>query len=707
MAKKIDKRYLSDKLPAEERAKILISNMTIREKISQMLNFSPPIPRLGIHEHNWWNECLHGVARAGKATVFPQAIGMAASFDDKLMNKVAVAISDEARAKHHDGARRGNRGIYFGLTYWTPNINIFRDPRWGRGQETYGEDPHLTEKMGVAFVKGLQGNDKKYLKLVATAKHFAVHSGPEKLRHVFDAVISKRDFRETYLRAFKKLVQEAKVESVMGAYNRLFGEPCCGSETLLQKILREEWGFKGYVVSDCWALKDFHTTHNVTKTPEETCALALKNGCDLECGDLYPNLLGAYQSGLVTEEDIDRALIRLFTARIKLGMFDPENKVPFSKIPISKVNCKEHVALSRKMACESIVMLKNNGILPLDKKTIKNIAVIGPNALNPMAMLGNYNGFSPNISTVLEGILDKADPGTQVAYHFGCELKGTKPTSLKPDGSIDVIPIKDLDAIIAVVGYTAEIEGEEGCTEFGEGDRVSYGLPGQQQNLLEVLKQTGRPLIVVVLSGSPVDLNWAKENADAIIFGWYPGEQGGNAIADVLFGDYNPAGRLPITFPKSYEQLPEFTDYNMAGRTYRFMEKEPLYYFGYGLSYTKFSYSGIRLSKKKIKAGEKVKVQATVKNCGKLAGDEVVQLYVSALDANVPVPKLHLEGFSRITLKPGQSKNVEFELNNEALQSFDDDGNPFIAKGRYRISIGGGQPCDKNMPSVSCELLVV
>lgn len=687
---KINKRYLDTTLPFEQRATILVGNMTLREKISQMLNAAPPIPRLGIPSHDWWNECLHGVARAGKATVFPQAIGMAASFDTELMFKVATAISDEARAKHHEAARLGNRGIYFGLTFWTPNINIFRDPRWGRGQETYGEDPYLTARMGVSFVKGLQGNNKKYLKLVATAKHYAVHSGPEKDRHVFNAVVSERDLRETYLPAFKALVKEAGVHSVMGAYNRTLGEPCCGSARLLQKILREEWGFNGYVVSDCWALNDFHVNHKVTATPEETAALALKNGCDIECGQLYGALLAACQNGLVQEADIDRALHRLFAARFKLGMFDPEGKVPYAKIRPEVVNCGKHRKLARRMACESMVLLKNNGILPL-RKELRSIAVVGPVAMNPMALLGNYTGFAPQMTSILEGVLGKVSPGTQVAYHKGCDLTGGNPTRLNPKDGIDVIPFKDMDAIIAAVGYTAELEGEEGCTE-AEGDRGRYGLPGHQQHLIEVLRQIGKPLILVVTAGSPVDLNWAAEHADAILLAWYPGEEGGNAVADVLFGDYNPAGRLPITFVKSYDQIPEFADYNMAGRTYRFMKEAPLYPFGYGLSYTTFAYSNLRLSRKSAGLNEDVTVSVDVRNTGKRDGDEVVQLYVSAQDASVPVPIRHIEGVKRVHLKAGRRTTVRFTLRAAQRVAYAEDGTPLMEPGCHKISVGGGQP---------------
>jgi beta-glucosidase len=683
-------QHLDTRLPVAARVASLIAQMTLREKISQMLNAAPPIPRLGIPAHNWWNECLHGVARAGKATVFPQAIGMAAAFNPDLLFTVASAISDEARAKHHQAVRFGNYGIYFGLTFWTPNVNIFRDPRWGRGQETYGEDPYLTARMGVAFVKGLQGNHRNYLKLVATAKHFAVHSGPEKDRHVFNAVVSGRDFRETYLPAFQALVQEAGVQSVMGAYNRTYGEPCCGSALLLQKILREEWGFDGYVVSDCWALNDFHTHHKVTATPEETAALALKNGCDIECGQLYGALLAACQQGLVQEADIDRALQRLFTARFKLGMFDPAEQVPYAQIRPEVVNCGKHKKLARRMACESLVLLKNNGILPLGKE-LRNIAVVGPTAMNPVALLGNYTGFAPQMTSILEGILGKVAPGTQVAYHKGCEVTGGNPTRLNPKDGVDVLPAKDIDVIIAAVGYTAELEGEEGCTE-GDGDRGRYGLPGHQQQLIELLHQMGKPLILVVTAGSPVDLTWAAEHADAILLAWYPGEEGGNAVADVLFGDYNPAGRLPITFVKSYDQLPDFSDYNMAGRTYRFMQETPLYPFGYGLSYTTFAYSNLRLSRKVIGVDEAVTVSVDVRNSGKRDGDEVVQFYVSAQEASVPVPVRHLEGFKRVHLKAGAKTTVCFTLRPAQRVAYAEDGSALMEPGRYQVSVGGGQP---------------
>jgi beta-glucosidase len=696
-------KHLDPSLSIEERVDYLASQLTLREKVAQMLHGAPPVPRMQIPAYNWWNECLHGVARAGRATVFPQAIGMAASFDVPLMGKVAVAISDEARAKHHDALRLDNHGMYFGLTYWSPNINIFRDPRWGRGQETYGEDPYLTASMGVAFVKGLQGNDRKYLKLVATAKHFAVHSGPESLRHSFDAVVSKRDLRETYLPAFRALVREAKVYSVMGAYNRTNGEPCCGSPALLQKILREEWGFRGYVVSDCWALKDFHEGHKVTKTPQETVAMALRNGCDVNCGNLYSELVKAVEEGLATEADVDRAFKRLFTARMKLGMFDPPARVPFAKIKPSVVGCAKHRQLSLQMARESIVLLENkNATLPL-RKDLRSLAVIGPNAMDMTVLLGNYNGYAPAMSSVAEGILGKVSPGTQTYIGKGCELTGDKPLWY---GECSLLAMKDSDAVVAVVGYTAEIEGEEGCVPGAEGDRSAYGLPGRQMELLQKARENAKKLVVVVMAGSPVDLAWIRANADAVIFSWYPGEAGGIAVADVLFGDYNPAGRLPITFPTSYDQIPAFTEYAMKGRTYRFMDQAPLYRFGYGLSYTTFKYGKIRLGRRSIKAGEAVTVSAEVTNAGKAAGDEVVQLYVSDVQASVPVPRLHLEGFARVSLKPGQKKVVTFGLTPEQLSAYDDDGRPFVEPGVFRISIGGGQPDDPASKAVTATLTV-
>ena len=673
--------------------------MTLAEKISQVMHQSPAILRLGIPEYNWWNECLHGTARAGKATVFPQAIGMAASFDADLLFRVAMAISDEARAKHHKAVRLGNRAQFFGLNFWSPNLNLFRDPRWGRGQETYGEDPYLAGRLGVAFIKGLQGNHSKYRKLDATAKHFAVHSGPEPLRHGFNAVVSPRDLRETYLPHFQAAMQEGKVAAVMGAYNRTNGEPCCASPTLLQKILREEWAFDGYVVSDCGAIDDFHVHHKVTRTAAESAALAVKSGCDLNCGCTYCKLEEAVMLGLLTGEDLNRALRRLLTTRFKLGMFDPEKNVPWSKLSPEIVNCGAHRKLARRMAQESLVLLKNNGVLPL-RKNLRHILVVGPNAMDQAVLMGNYNGVAPQMQTVLEGILDKAGAGTQVQWAKGCELTGDRSPNFGELGLLTSYG-PPLDAVVAVLGYSAFLEGEEGTGDAG-GDRQTYGFPGRQREYLEHLKTLGKPLVLVVTAGSPVDLNWAEANADAIVMAWYPGEQGGGAVADVLFGDYNPAGRLPITFPKSYDQLPAFEDYAMKGRTYRFMEAEPLYRFGYGLSYTSFKYS--KLTIRATKSG--YDIRADVKNTGKLAGDEVVQLYLRDVEASVPVPRRHLEGFQRINLKPGQKKTVRFILQSEQLVCYDDNGKPLIEPGEFEISVGGGQSDDPHSGALTTTLTV-
>lgn len=694
-----DKKYLDPSLSFEERVDDLVSRMTLREKIAQMLHEAPPVPRLDIPRYNWWNECLHGVARAGRATVFPQTIGMAASFNIKLLKKVATAISDEARAKHHAALRIGNRGWYFGLTYWTPNINIFRDPRWGRGQETYGEDPYLTARMGVTFVKGLQGSHPKYLKLVATPKHYAVHSGPEPLRHEFDAVVGMRDLYETYLPAFKACVKEAGAYSVMGAYNRTNGEPCCGSHTLLQKILRDEWGFDGYVVSDCWAVKDFHVNHKVTKTAEESVAMAVKNGCDLNCGNIYPKLLEAVEQGLISGDDITKSVKRLFMARFKLGMFDPEEMVPFSKIKPEIVNCKKHRQLALQMARESVVLLKNeNNLLPL-KKDIKSITLVGPTGFTNDVLLGNYNGFAPQMTTILEGLTGAVSEGAQVQF-----------TSGNVDGELDW-NLQGADLIVAALGYNPSLEGEESGDEGvpdaeGGGDRVRIGLPGKQLELLKKLHATGKPVVLVLTGGSPIELNWAAENIPAILMAWYPGEQGGNAVADVLFGKYNPSGRLPLTFYKSLDQVPDFKDYNMKGRTYRFMTDEPLYRFGFGLSYTRFAYSNMRLSSASISKRGRVAVSVDVENTGDMAGDEVVQLYVSDLESSVPAPLVHLEGFQKIHLKPGEKTTVEFKLKSSQLAVYDDNGKPFVEPGEFKISVGGGQPGDRSVQSENVILTV-
>jgi beta-glucosidase len=677
--------YRDPSLPIETRVADLISRMTLKEKASQMVHPAADIPRLGVPEYNWWNECLHGVARAGIATVFPQAIGMAATWSTQLLHRVAIAISDEARAKHHEFARQGDRGIYKGLTFWSPNINIFRDPRWGRGHETYGEDPYLTGEMGVSFVKGLQGDDPKYLKLVATPKHYAVHSGPEADRHHFDAVVSEKDLRETYLPAFKKCVQEGKAASVMGAYNRTNGEPCCASKTLLQDILRDEWGFDGYVVSDCGAIKDIHANHKVTNTPQESAALAVKNGCELNCGSVFASLVAAVEEGLISEEEIDKALTRLFAARFRLGMFDPEEMVPYAQIPYEVNDCLEHRELALQTARESIVLLKNeNNLLPLSKN-LTAIAVTGPNADSLEILLGNYEGTPSKYVTPLEGIRNKVSSNMKVFYTPGCHLTGKS----KAGFSEAVSMAERSDVVIVVLGLSPGLEGEEGA---GEGDKTHLDLPGVQEDLLKAVHATGKPVILVLTNGSALAINWANEHIPAIVELWYSGEEGGTALADVLFGDYNPGGRLPVTFVKSLDQVPPFTDYSMEGRTYRYMQDEPLYPFGYGLSYTRFRYSNLNISKKEVSANENIEVRVNVENAGQYDGDEVVQLYVSNPDASEPKPIRSLQGFARIHLKVGEKKTVSFTLTPEQFAIVNEEGKFIVEPGEVQISVGGGQP---------------
>ena len=696
--------FRNTELPVEERVNDLIDRLSLGEKIGQICNEAPAIPRLDIPPHDYWNECLHGVGRAGRATVFPQAIGMAASFDKNLMHEVAMAISDEARAKHHQAQRQGNYRRYFGLTFWTPNVNLFRDPRWGRGQETYGEDPHLAARMGVAFIRGLQGDDPDYLKLVATPKHFAVHSGKESERHHFNARVSPRDLRESYLPHFRACVQEGKAYSVMGAYNRTNGEPCCGSKTLLRDILRDEWGFQGYVVSDCGAIADFHKHHEITDNAAESAAMALTHGCDLNCGETFQATLDAVRGGLIDEDVVDRALRRVMTARFKLGMFDPSEEVPYASIPTDVVGCEKHAGLSRQMARESIVLLKNEGdLLPLADDS-DQILVVGPNSDSRDALLANYNGYPAGYTTVLEGILRRVGAGTNVLHAEGCGLVDDSRDQLE----FIAEQARDSDVVIACMGLSRRFEGEEGDADLSEdqGDRSSLGLPGVQEELLKELHATGTPVVLVLMTGSAVAINWAEENLPAILTAWYPGQEGGHAVADVLFGDYNPSGRLPVTFPRNLDQLPPFRDYDMDGHTYRFMEEEPLYRFGYGLSYTTFEYTDLRLSQETISPDETVVVSATVTNVGGCPGEEVAQFYISDLDASVPVPLRHLEGIQRLRLAPEQSTTVAFEVRPEHLAAYDEDGRPFVEAGEFELSIGGGQPVDPASHSATGTLVV-
>ncbi len=832
--------FLDSSLPVSERVEILVSQMTLQEKVDQMVYAAKAIDRLQVPEYNWWNESLHGVARAGFATVFPQSITIAASWDKDLMYRVATAISDEARAKHHEFVRNGKRGIYQGLTFWSPNINIFRDPRWGRGHETYGEDPYLTGYMGAEFVKGLQGNDPTYLKVVATAKHYAVHSGPEPIRHEFNAVVSERDLRETYLPAFRTLVKDAGVYSVMCAYNQFSGFPCCASPEL-NSVLRDEWGFQGYVVSDCWAISDFYVFQGYSKDAAEASAVAVKNGTDLNCGSSYPHLMEAVEQGMISEEDIDVSVKRLFTARFKLGMFDTEEDVVYQRIPFSVNTSDKHKKLALEAAQKSIVLLKNErNTLPLSKD-IQRIAVVGPNADNWEALVGNYNGIAKDPVTVYEGLKNKLE-NTEILYAEGSHLaqgvsnlsvipeeflmtengeqgvtgeyfanaklegvpeftridkkidfywESEAPSSLLPDDDFSVrwtgylvpeisgyykigcwgMPTLDVwfegekilkhntehhafhhekeiwldagkkykfvyeysnwygdgdakfmwsvpdqnmlkkavdaansaDAVVLVLGLSQRLEGEEMPIKvdgFEGGDRTHLQLPETQRKLMKAIQETGKPVILVLLNGSALAVNWANENIDAIISAGYPGQEGGHAVADVLFGDYNPAGRLPVTYYKSVDQLPPFEDYNMANRTYKYFEGEPLYPFGYGLSYTSFSYSDLSLPGN-AKVGDYLKVTVRVTNTGKRAGEEVVQLYLKDEKASTPRPKYQLEGFQRVHLKPGEEKELVFELNPRQFSLIGDGEKRVIEEGDFTIFVGGGQPGMKMANSIS------
>jgi beta-glucosidase len=817
----------------QDRVDDLVSQMTLDEKISQMVHDAPAIERLGVPAYNWWNECLHGVGRAGVATVFPQAIGLAATWNPELMYRIATATSDEARAKHHEAARRGIREIYTGLTFWSPNINIFRDPRWGRGQETYGEDPYLTASMGVPFVKGLQGDDPRYLKLVATPKHYAAHSGPEFSRHHFDARVGQQDLWETYLLAFEACVREARAASVMGAYNRLNGEPCCASPTLLEKILRQEWGFDGYVVSDCGAILDIYEHHKVVRTAEEAAALAVQNGCELNCGEVYPALLDAVEQGLISEHSIDRAVTRLFTARFRLGMFDPPEQVPYAQIPYAVIDSPEHRALALRAARESIVLLKNeDNLLPL-RKDVESISVIGPIADDLQVLLGNYNGTPAEAVTPLEGIRKKLSPSTRLYYAQGCGIadgvpplqvipsahlrpvnananedgltaayydqpkfegepalsrvdravdfiwKDTSPLtgqwgdrfavrwtgflvpprsgvyklgvngfsayrlyldgdliaahqdihhpilqareveleagrfytirldyvnrSLDPqvklvwsvpgtDAVADAVAVaKKAEAVVVVLGLSPALEGEEmpvHVAGFAGGDRTDIKLPRPQEELLTQIGALGKPTVLVLLNGSALAVDWAAQHVPAIVEAWYPGQAGGEALADVLFGDYNPAGRLPVTFYRSMEDLPPFEDYRMEGRTYRYFRGEPLFPFGHGLSYTTFEFDNLRIDRAEVGVGGKVAISVDVTNTGDRAGDEVVQLYVRQRDATVPRPIKELKGFKRITLQLGERRTVIFALYANQLGLVDEETAFVIQPGAVEVMVG-------------------
>jgi beta-glucosidase len=673
--------YLDETLSFDARAADLIGRMTLEEKVSQMKDVAPAIPRLGIPAYNWWNEALHGVARSGLATVFPQAIGMAATWNAPLVFREATVISDEARAKYHEYLRHDSHQRYQGLTFWSPNINIFRDPRWGRGQETYGEDPFLSGQLAVPFVRGLQGDDPKYFKTVATVKHFAVHSGPEPERHHFDAVVSERDLHESYLPQFEAGIRDGGAYSLMCAYNRLDGAPACASDMLLKDILRGAWHFPGYVVSDCGAIDDIYLRHKVVATAAEAAALAVKSGTDLDCGRVYPNLVEAVARGLITEAEIDTSVKRLFLARFRLGMFDAPAHVRWASTPFDILDDSAHRALALQAARESMVLLKNAGrALPLSK-SLGTIAVIGPNADEPRVLLGNYNGEPSSIVTPLRGIRAAVSPATRVLYARGSDLAdGFPPAGLQPPSapatSADsleaeaVLAARQADVVIMVLGLTSRLEGEEmkiAIDGFRGGDRTSIDLPAPQRHLLQTITALGKPTVLVLLNGSALAVNWAHEHVPAIVEAWYPGQSGGTALADVLFGDYNPAGRLPVTFYRSVSDLPAFDEYAMAGRTYRFFTGTPLYAFGHGLSYTTFRYSKLRTGKapfgaKTFGTTDTLSIQVDVTNSGRRAGDEVVQLYVRHPSSKVSRPIRDLRGFARVTLKPGERRTVSLRV---------------------------------------------
>ena len=695
-------KYSNTSLDFETRASDLVLLMTLEEKISQLGDGAPAIPRLNIQEYHWWNECLHGVARAGTATVFPQAIGMAASFDTNTMWEVADIISDEARAKHHEAQRNKNYNIYNGLTFWSPNINIFRDPRWGRGHETYGEDPYLTGQMGMQFVKGLQGNDPKYFKVIATAKHFAVHNGPEPNRHSFNVLPSKRDLWETYLPAFKDLIVDAKVYSVMGAYNRVDGESASASWMLLSDILRKQWGFEGYVVSDCGAINDIFDSHKIVNTQEEAAALGIRRGCDLNCGSVYQRALKkAVSQGLIGIKEINLSVYRLMLARMKLGMFDPTELVPYAQIPFELNNSRAHDDMALKMAHKSMTLLKNNGILPLNKNLIKKIAVIGPNADNINALRGNYYGSASNPVTIINGIKAKAGTEIEVVYHKGVSLV----TSQNKDSLVlskEILKdIETADVALFVGGLDATWEGEEsnemrahnGEDGFLGGDRTKIELPEVQLNALKAMTKTGTPVVFVLLAGSAVSFNGLEQELEGLLAAWYPGQRGGDAVADVLFGEYNPAGRLPVTFYSSTDELAGFEDYNMRagkGFTYRYYNGEALYPFGHGMSYTKFKYSDMTIDKTNIVKSDEILVSVKVKNTGVLDGEEVVQLYIKDVESTTWMPLKQLREFKRISLKKGEQKTVEFKLKAiEDLRHYDATKQSYVVEpGDFEIQIG-------------------
>ena len=671
---------------ARKLAEELVGKMTIEEKASQLRFDAPAIERLGIPAYNWWNEGLHGVARAGTATSFPQAIGLAAMFDDEMLENIGDAVSTEFRAMYNAFSAEGDRDIFKGLTAWSPNINIFRDPRWGRGHETYGEDPYLTGRLGRAFVKGLQGSGD-HMKVAACAKHYAVHSGPEDLRHHFDAIASEKDMFETYLPAFKELVDEG-VEAVMGCYNRVNGEPACGSKTLLVDILRKKWNFKGHVVSDCWAIRDFHEGHKVTSKPTESVTLALTNGCDLNCGCTYQYILQAYEEGKISDEMITESAVRLFTTRYLLGILG--NGSEFDAIPYSKVECKEHLALSHEAALKSCVLLKNEGLLPLDVDKCSTIAVIGPNANSRAALVGNYHGTSSRYVTVLEGIQDYVGDRCRVLYSEGCHLARNRVEALAQPGdrlAESAAIAKQADAVVLVVGLDETLEGEERDEGnfSGSGDKKDLLLPASQRELLESVLAIGKPTVVILMAGSAIDISSAADKADAVLLTWYPGARGGKAVAELLFGERSPSGKLPVTFYRNeaLEEMPAFTDYSMTNRTYRYYTGKPLYPFGFGLTYGCTEVLNCEYDTEKA--------TVTVKNSGKVGTEDVIELYVKDLVSPFAPPNPSLCGFKRIYLDAGEEKTFEVAINKNAFTVVNDEGDRVPGSGNYELKATFGR----------------
>ena len=677
----------------DTRVEALVASMTLDEKISQTIDYSEAIPRLGVVDYQWWNEALHGVARSGRATVFPQAIGLAATFDKILMEDIGTAISDEARAIHNEILRINKPALmYQCLTFWSPNVNIFRDPRWGRGQETYGEDPFLSGQLGAAFIRGMQGNDEKYMKVAACAKHFAVHSGPEELRHEFNAYSNNQDLWETYLPAFKQCV-DADVEAVMCAYNRTNDEACCGSNLLLQDVLLDQWKFKGHIVSDCGAIANFHNHHELTTTPAESAALALKRGVNLNCGRTYTQgLKKAVEQGLITENELDASLARLLSTRFKLGLFDPAEMNPYRSIGVEVINDEAKQQLSREAAQKSIVMLKNDNTLPL-KKDIDFVYMSGPLANMNLSLVGNYNGLSSDMVTVVEGITRKVSPSTRLQYRQGALINGETLNDIDWFSGL----AGEADATVVVLGLTLLLEGEEGesIASPSKGDILDMKLPESQMILLRKLnkaaRKSGKKIITVICSGMPLDMKEVCDLSDAVLYAWYPGERGGEAVADLIFGEVSPSGKLPITFPESIDQLPDFHDYSMVERTYKYMTGKPLFPFGFGLSYADFNITDAQIEEDVLK-NENTTLTVKVSNNSAIPAEEVLQLYVSLENDTKHLPLASLKSFQRVSLAANETKEFTFEITPDMFNYIDESGKNLKHKGNATITVSNASP---------------